>query len=189
MVSNRTARHVRRPDARRGRPLVRLVLAGGVLVGLGAGLTSGAWTDSAFFQTGASSASVDLQACVTTTPTSPSPTWTCTPADTSGTAAAILPATTFSGMTPGHVYATKIRVLNNGTAALTVTAGYTALAEPLTGTAPNATVALDTTSFTLAAGAAQVINLTITTPATWDQSHANQTSAAALQVLATGTAS
>ncbi|OJV78506.1 MAG: hypothetical protein BGO37_07210 [Cellulomonas sp. 73-92] len=189
MVSNRPARHVRRPDVRRRRPVVRLVLAGGVLVGLGAGLTSGAWTDSAFFQSAASSASVDLQACVTATPTNPSPTWTCTPADTSGNAAAILPSTTFSGMTPGHVYTTKIRVLNNGTAALTVTVGYTALAEPLTGTAPNATVALDTTSFALAAGAAQVVNLTITTPTTWDQSHANQSSAAALQVLATGTAS
>jgi hypothetical protein len=67
--------------------------------------------------------------------------------------------------------------------------GYTARAEPLTGAAPNAIVSLDATSFTLAAGSVQVMNLTITTPADWNQTHANQTSAAALQVLATGAVS
>ena len=166
---------------------VRLVLAGAMLVGIGAAATSAAWTDNAYFSAGASSASVDLQACVTSNPTNASPTWTCTPADASGSAALILPSTIFSGMTPGHVYTTKIRVLNNGTASMAVTVGYSALAEPLLGTAPNATIALDTTSFSLVGGAAQVINLTITTPTDWNQSHANQTSAAALQVVAAGT--
>ncbi len=188
MVTMRTARQGRRAGGSRRRPVVRVLLAAGVLLGAGAGLTSAAWTDGAYFQAAASSASLDLQACVTSNPTSTAPTWTCTPADTAGTAAVILPSATFSGMTPGHVYSTKIRVLNNGTATLAVTVGDTALAEPLVGTAPNATVTLDATSFSLAPGAAQVINLTITTPTDWNQSHANQTSAAALQVLATGTA-
>lgn len=187
-MSNTPARHARGSGARPRWRVMRVVLAGGVLLGAGAGLTSAAWTDGAYFQAAASSATVDLQACVTSNPTSTTPTWTCTPANSAGTAAAILPAGTFSGMTPGHGYTTKIRVLNSGTATLSVTVGYTALAEPLVGTAPNATVGLDVTSFTLTPGNAQVVTVTITTPANWDQSHANQSSNAALQVLATGTA-
>lgn len=188
-MTHRLPRHARSTGPRRHGRVVRAVLAGGVLLGVGAGLTSAAWTDGAYFQAAASAASVDLQACVTSNPTSATPTWTCSTADTAGTAAAILPAGTFSGMTPGHTYTTKIRVLNAGTATLAVTVGSTPLAEPLTGTAPNATVSLDATSFSLAPGGAQVITLTITTPSDWNQSHANQTSGAALQVLATGTAS
>ena len=187
-MSRPPARHVRCPGTRRHGRVVRAVLAGGVLLGAGAGLTSAAWTDGAYFQAAASAASVDLQACVTSDPTSTTPTWTCSPADSAGSAAAILPAATFTGMTPGHTYTTKIRVLNAGTATLAVTVSSTPLAEPLTGTAPNATVSLDATSFSLAPGGAQVVAVTITTPSDWNQSHANRTSSAALQVLATGTA-
>ena len=187
-MSNTPARHARGSGARPRWRVMRIVLAGGVLLGAGAGLTSAAWTDGAYLQAAASTARVDLHACVTSNPTSRTPTWTCSPADSAGSAAAILPAGAFSGMTPGHSYTTKIRVLNAGTATLAVTVADTPLAEPLTGSAPNATVSIDATSFSLAPGGAQVVTLTITTPSDWNQSHANQTSAAALQVLATGTA-
>ena len=89
-------------------------------------------------------------------------------------------------MTPGHTYTTTVRLENRGSVPLSVTNAVAGLAEPLTGTAPNATLAVAPASATIGAGGNQFLTITVTTPTDWNISHANKTSAAALQVTATG---
>ncbi|GEL95874.1 hypothetical protein [Cellulomonas composti] len=187
MTTPDSRRDLRARPARRRGTVLKLVLASGALLGIGAAATSAAWTNSAFFTSTASSGSVDLKACSSANPAATTPTWTCAAADTSGTAHAILSSSAFALMVPGNTYTTTVRIQNDGNVPLSVTSTITALAQPLTGTAPNATLGVSPAGpITLAAGASQNLTVTVTTPANWDVSHANQTSSAALQVAAVG---
>lgn len=168
--------------------VVRFVLAGGVLLGAGAAASSAAWTNAAVFKSAASTGSVDLWACSSANPGAPTPTWTCEAADAANTAHTILSSAAFSLMVPGNTYTTTVRLENRGTVPLSVTSVITPLAEPLMGTAPNATLSVAPAGPTTVPSLGnQILTITVTTPSNWDPSHANKSSTAALQIVSTGT--
>ena len=189
MSTPRTPRHARGLTGR-GKVLTsaRVVLAAGLLVGLGAAASSAAWTNGAYFRSGASSASVELQACSSANPGATNPSWTCENADTSGAAHVVLSSSAFSLMVPGQTYSTTVQLRNAGTVPLTVSSTIAGIAEPLTGTAPNATLTVSPAGpTTIAAAGSLNLTVTVTTPSNWDMSHAAKTSAAALEIVSTGT--
>lgn len=185
MDTIRTPRHARRAtrSPRRWR-IARLVLAGGTLVGVGAGMTAAAWTDGAYFHAAATSAKVELQACVK----DGGGNWSCSDADDL-TAVVTLPA--LGTMVPGQQYTTLAQLKNSGSVPLSVVTAIQSTAEPLaqtTGTAPNATIAISpATATTIPAGTSIDLTVTVTTPGNWNPVHANKSSADALVIVATGT--
>lgn len=166
------------PRARRKQHrVVKIALAGLALLGVGAAATSAAWTDDALFSVGATSAGVELQARATTTGT-----WT----DADATAVAVVPSDVFANLLPGQTRTATLYLKNSGSTTLAVTSAVVTVGEPLTGTAPNATVSVAPVA-NLGAGLDTSVVLTVTTPATWDVSHQNKTGGT-ITVTFTGTA-
>ncbi len=180
-IGNR--RREERPRTRRAQVL-KYVLASGVLLGIGAGATSAAWSDDAWFSSGASSASVELQA--STTAAGPWDNADTDPGVTFGTAA-------FTNLLPNQTRTATIYLRNHGSTCLNVQAPTITKAAPLDGTTVNdATVTVSPAVVGPLApndAATATVTVTVTTPSSWAVSHQNvAVNATALKLLFTGTA-
>lgn len=189
---------------RRRGAAVKIGLGALALVGIGAGVTAAAWTDDAYFSSGATSASVKLQAALLNCDVgSNGCTWS--DADSTGTAVTAPPAFLQNLVPAPDNTSTVAKTMsfwlkNAGTSALTVAVTCTKAGALFTGTAPlvptlDNGLASSTCSgatngtLSLAAGAVKQVNLTVTIPAAWPQTYANQTSGSSLTMVFTGTAS
>jgi predicted ribosomally synthesized peptide with SipW-like signal peptide len=104
--------------------ITKFVLAGVAVVGVGAAVTSAAWTDDVWFTADATAASIDLVGSVDYDPVADladpdAATWE--DADTEGTAIEI-PVDVFEGLVPGDSRETTVYLRNNGTVPLEVSA-------------------------------------------------------------------
>jgi predicted ribosomally synthesized peptide with SipW-like signal peptide len=180
---------------------VKIALAGGALLGMGAAATSAAWTDQANFSATAASATVGLQGSLNGT------TWfdANTASTSTGVAADLaisVPAATFTGLVPNPNNTSQVTrsvtlyLRSTGSAPTAVSTACTPSGDLFTGAAPlivtfdaAATTATSCTrTFTFAAGdtAAQSTVLKVTVPAAWPQTYAGKSGS--LVVTFTGTA-
>lgn len=189
MDTSNGRRDERRTRARQ-RPwkIVRLVLAGGALVGVGAGMTSAAWTDGAWFTANATTPTIQLQGGNGAAPT--------TFLNADSASPVTIPATAFANLAPSVSAQVHVGLKNASTVPLTVplptvtwsgdfaTGQSCALATYTTVTmTPAAPV-------TLAAGAATTdVVVTVTPPTSWNGSATCQNRSGALTLTFTGSTS
>ena len=102
----------------RKRPILRLVLAGIAVLGIGAAITTAAWTDDVFFGATATASSFDLQG------RDVGGTWQDVglPGDTTDAAPIMLTSAALASLSPGVTVTVPFELCNVGTAAGTVTA-------------------------------------------------------------------
>jgi len=132
----------------RKRPILRLVLAGVAVLGIGAAITTAAWTDDVFFGATATASSFDLQG------RDPAGTWQDVglPGTTSAAAPIVLTAAALADLSPGEIINVPFQLCNVGTAAGSVTAVTTpTLTGPLFVTAGDTLTATVTPSIVGAA--------------------------------------
>lgn len=191
MDSTRPPRHGRRTTGpSRGWKVARLVLAGCVLVGVGAGVTSAAWTDAAVFKASATTPTVELQGGNGQSPTS----WS--NADDT-TTAVTLPATAFANLAPGVTAQAHVGLKNTSTVPLTVGAptvawsGDFASGSCALGTVTTVTVNGGTAPVTLAAtnGTTTDVLISVTPPTSWNGSSTCQNKTGNLTLTFTGSTS
>ncbi|MFB8386033.1 hypothetical protein ACFC3F_02715 [Microbacterium sp. NPDC055910] len=162
---------VTQPETRRKnkrRPIVAFALATLAVGGVGAALTSAAWTDNVFAAAPADAATFDLQASLDGV------TWQ--QSDKKDAVELVVPATTFAKLLPGQTRTVTLHVKNFGNVSAAVVpsvewAGSTFLTEPTaqvsglaTTLAPAGTIR-DTSTFTL----------TVTAPADWKPENKGKT--------------
>lgn len=125
----------------------RLILAGVAVLGVGAAITTAAWTDNVFFEADASAAgSVDLQGCIGATVTLPD----CSGADNVGwddsevgtPGSIVLSYAGFDPFLQGDTQGFQIAVQNSGTGTVELTADPFLIETDTTNSAPTATDAL-----------------------------------------------
>lgn len=156
-----TRRDTRAPRRNKRRPLIAFALATLAVGGVGAAMTSAAWTDNVFFSAQADAATFDLQGSLD------GKTWQ--QSDSKDAIQLVVPATTFAKLLPGETRTVTLHVKNLGNvkAALastvewkgsTFTANPTAAVSDLAPTLAAAATTGDTDSFTL----------TVTAPKDWD---------------------
>ena len=115
----------------RKRPTLRIALAGVALLGIGAAITTAAWTDDVFFGATATASSFDLQGRAVLTPDADVWQDLGIPGETSATTFIDLDSTALAALSPGVTAAVPFELCNTGTAAGKVTAVSTPV---LTGT-------------------------------------------------------
>ncbi|HEY0118126.1 MAG TPA: hypothetical protein VGC04_05035 [Cellulomonas sp.] len=186
-----TPRHVRRTASgpRRWRT-ARLVLAGGVLLGVGAGMTSAAWTDGAWFTAGATTPTIQLQGGAGQSPS----TWS--NADTSAQAVTIS-ATAFTNLAPGVVAQAHVGLMNVSTVPLIVAvptptwSGDFASGACALGASTTVTINGGSVPVTLAAttGKTTDVLVSVTPPASWNGASTCQNKSGTLTLTFTGSTS
>ena len=107
-----TARRTQRPT------IIKLALAAVAVLGIGAALTSAAWTDDAWFTASATAGEVELEGRPVAIDTEPEFEWEL--ADDAGTAVDI-PADRLGGLIPEETRTIEIELLNSSTVPLYVT--------------------------------------------------------------------
>ena len=182
-----TADTTDRRRRRRGVVFIKFGLAGAALLGIAAAATSAAWTDQAWFNATATSASVHLQGANVIAGSID--TWK--DADTTGTAAVQIPTTIFANLLPGVPKVATIALQNTGSTTLTIAAPVVAWNTGGTFATGTCSLAAVTTvanaPTTLAAATTNLlITVTVTPPSTWPASCQGQTGT--LEVSFTGTA-
>jgi anti-sigma factor RsiW len=160
-VASPTAPPARTPDAKRRRKIAKFALAGVAVLGVGAALTSAAWTDDVFFAADATSGTFDLQGSLDGT------NWfdVANIDDTSVTPIQI-PATAFENLAPGDVRVVTLNLRNAGSVDLTLGAPVVTENGALFANA-GANVGVTVGAYgasTLAAGAATTFTVTLTVP-------------------------
>lgn len=144
------------------RPIVAFALATLAVGGVGAALTSAAWTDNVFMAAAADGATFDLQGSLD------GQTWS--QSDNKGSIQIAVPATQFAKLLPGQSRTVNLYVKNFGN----VNAALTSSVEWASGstfqTNPTAAVSGLATSLTAngTSGDNDVFTLTVTAPANWD---------------------
>lgn len=192
-----------RDGARRRRiaNVVKIALASGALLGMGAAATSAAWTDQANFAATASSSTVGLQGSLNGT------TWF--DANTASTSTGVtadlaisVPAATFAGLVPNPNNTSQVTksvtlyLRSTGSAATVVTTACTPGGDLFSGATPlivtfdaaatTATSCAKTLTFAAGDTTAQTTALKVTVPAAWPQTYAGKSGS--LVVTFTGTA-
>ncbi|WP_439593143.1 hypothetical protein [Microbacterium sp.] len=168
------------PKKNKRRPIVAFALATLAVGGVGAALTSAAWTDNVFFSAAADAATFDLQGSLD------GKTWQ--QSDDKKAIQLVVPATTFAKLLPGQTRTVPLYVKNYGN----VNAALTSSVEWATGAtfAKNPTAAVSDLAATLtpagSTGDTDVFNLTVTAPADWDV--ANKGKAGTIIVTVSGEA-
>lgn len=184
-MSQISAQPTTRRDARKKnkrRPLVAFALATLAVGGVGAALTSAAWTDNVFFAAQAEAATFDLQGSLDGT------TWV--QSDNKGSIQLVVPASQFAKLLPGETRTVNLNVKNVST----VSASLTSTVEWATGstftTNPTATVSglAATLTPTGTSGETDQFALTITTPANWDVANKGKSGTVVITVSGTATA-
>ena len=165
---------------RRRRTVVKYSLVGAVLLGIGAGATSAAWTDDAWFSASMTSASVELRASADTPVNF-------VDADTSA-AAVVVPAATFQNMLPNQVRTYTLRLQNTSTVPLTVPAPVFTGSGALFAAPKPLVVTFSPTVGTLAVGAQTTVTMTVTAPDWLTTDTAYQAAAGSGTIRFTGTA-
>ena len=169
------------PERRkRRRTAVRLGIAGLALLGIGAAATSAAWTDDAWFNASAGSATIELQGSLD------GQTWS----DADNAAAQItIPASTFADLGQGDSKTVDIQIKNDSTVAVDVAEAVDATGAIFESSqAPlndPATVSTNFTAGSLAAGATETITVTVTTPNSWSDDYQGKTGAITLTYTGT----
>lgn len=164
----------------RRRTVVKFSLAGAALLGIGAGFTSAAWTDDAWFSTTMTSASVELRASLDTPVNF-------VDADTSAVAVVVPPAT-FQNILPNQVRTYTLRLQNTSSVPLAVPAPVFAGSGALFAAPKPLIVTFSPTVGTLAVGAQTTVIMTVTAPDWLTTDTAYQAAAGSGTVRFTGTA-
>lgn len=158
------------------RPIAAFVLATIAFTGLGAGLTSAAWTDNVFFGTTAAAATFNLQGSLSGGPAD---------SDWKESAAASpielqIPATSLANLLPGQTRTITLYVRNTGSvnAALVSTVAFDAP----TAFTPDTVLTVAPSTSTLAAGATATITVTVTTPSGWAESNKGKSSTVTVKI-------
>jgi hypothetical protein len=176
-LTTRSARRSSRNTTRR--PIVAGALALLAVGGVGAAVTSAAWTDNVFFAAPAQAATFDLQGSLDNS------TWV--QSDNADGVQLDVPASTFANLLPGQTRTVTVYVKNVGTANAAVTATAAWATGSTFTTAPGLSVAPASTDLTATgAGQSTAIALTVTAPTDWATS--NQGKAGAVTVTVAGTA-
>lgn len=162
-----------RDERRRRGALVRFGLAGIAVLGVGAAVTSAAWTDDAWFAGSASAAEVELQGSID------GATWY--DADTNGAGIAVaIPEKEFAGLNQGANETVTLHLKNDGNTPLTLGSGTvtTDSGDPTSifaGAKPATAQITGAPASELAAGATTTATLRITTPADWPADYQGKT--------------
>lgn len=167
-------------ERRRKSPvIIKLALAGVAVLGVGAALTSAAWTDNALFSASADSATVELQGRL-----ADAETWV--DADTDALAVQV-GADELSDLVPGEERRFEIELRNSGSIPLMVGAPtIAATGDVFTGTGP-ATVSTSWAGDEVAAAGTQKVTVTVKTPADWAATYQGKTGALTLMFQAATT--
>ncbi|MDM8086430.1 hypothetical protein QUV83_16785 [Cellulomonas cellasea] len=174
MTSTNVAASEQDRDKRRRRgALVRFGLAGVAVLGVGAAVTSAAWTDDAWFAGSASAAEVELQGSIDGS------TWY--DADTNGSGIAVaIPEQELAGLNQGADETVTLHLKNDGNTPLTLGSGTvtTDSGDPTSvfaGAKPATAQISAAPASELAAGATTTATLRITTPADWPADYQGKT--------------
>ncbi|MDY0909425.1 hypothetical protein [Microbacterium sp. CFBP9034] len=129
----------------RNRSTLRLVLAGIAVVGIGAAITTAAWTDDVFFGATATASSFDLQGRAVLTPADE---WQDLglPGETTAAAPIVLDPAALAALSPGETIDVPFELCNAGTAPGTVSAVTTPVLTGPLATAAGASITLTVTS-------------------------------------------
>ncbi|GGO67488.1 hypothetical protein GCM10010910_29380 [Microbacterium nanhaiense] len=162
------------------RPILAFALAALAVGGIGAAITSAAWTDNAFFSAPAGAATFNLQGSLDGT------TWS--ESDDPGSVELVVPASALADLLPGETRTVDLWVRNEGSvnAALTSEVSFTSTATFVD--APSVAVNDLVSSLTSVGGSASSdhFELTVTTPSDW--SAANQGAEGTVIITIAGTA-
>jgi len=157
------------PSGRR-RKITKFALAGVAVLGVGAALTSAAWSDNVFFQGAATTAEFELEGYNPTTGV-----WD--QADTSGLAAIQLPSTAFENVGPGIADSYTVTVRNGGALNITLMPVKFATAGSLFGGGMPAVVTYGSAGYVeqnpdgvLVPGEQATLEVLVTGDAAWDNS-------------------
>lgn len=166
----------------------KLTLAGIAVIGIGAAVTTAAWTDDVWFSAAAEAAEFDLQGQV-----DGDAAWSDigiddADGDISDDVAIAIPATAFEGIVPGFDNTVTLNLMNAGSSEITLaTPTQTATGGIFEGTDP-AVVTIGALGETvLAPGEETSFTVQITTDADWPQSYMGSTGD--VSILVVGTAS
>ena len=173
--------------------VLRVALAGIAILGIGAAITTAAWTDDVFFGADATASSFDLQGAPNPTGVACGPTLTYGDVGLPGDEAEIdITTTELGALSPDDVVVVPFCLYNAGSLSGTLTppaaGGVTVTGTLFDGgflTADDVTVALDAT--TIAAGGYVAGTMTVTTPDDWTSTAFGL--AAHINFVVTGTSS
>jgi hypothetical protein len=181
-MNNDTARTAPSRRRTKRRPVAAFALAALAVGGVGAAITSAAWTDNAFFAAPATAATFDLQGSLD------GKAWS----DSANPDAVelVVPADKLANLLPGQTRTIDLWVRNQGS----VNAALTSTVRFATGSTftqnPATSVTGLTASLTPAGGtaAADQFQLTVTAPADWATTNQGRTGTVVITVAATATA-
>lgn len=161
MSENTTTPTTRREQRKAGkrRPIVAFGLATLAVGGIGAAMTSAAWTDNVFFSAQADAATFDLEGSV-----DGGKTWL--QSDNEEKIELIVPASEFAKLLPGETRTVTLDVRNNGNVNATLV-GSAVWADSQTTFAQDPKVAVSDLEATLAPAGTDSFTLTVTTPDDW----------------------
>lgn len=187
MTANTTIPTVRAElrDARnkkKRRPIIAGALALLAVGGIGAAVTSAAWTDNVFFSAPTQAATFNLQGSLDGSG------WV--ESDNAGNVQLAVPAATFANLLPGQTRTVTLQVKNTGTANAALTASAAWAGTSTFTTAPTLSVSPATTSLSAVGGtsAATTVTLTISAPADWAPVNQGKTGTVVVTVAGTATA-
>lgn len=180
-MSDITTQPATRRDSRKKnkrRPIVAFALATLAVGGVGAALTSAAWTDNVFFSASAAAATFDLEGSV-----DGGKTWS--QSDAEGNITLKIDPSAYANLLPKQTRTVKLNVRNNGNvnAALTSTAVWT---KDTTFT-ENPTVAVGDLITTLTPSGTDEFTLTVTTTDAWNATNKGKTGSILVTVSGTAT--
>ncbi len=168
---------------RRGarRPVIAFALATLAVGGMGAALTSAAWTDNVFFAAQADGASFNLQGSLDGT------TWL--ESNNSGAIELVVPASQFANLLPGDSRSVTLHVRNQGSVNAALTGSVAFATGSTFTTAPTVAVAGLAATLTPVTGTAATddFTLTVTTPADWNATNMGKTGTVIVTVQGTAT--
>ncbi|WP_426182407.1 hypothetical protein [Microbacterium sp. TWP3-1-2b2] len=168
-------------ERRKRHPLVAFGLAALAIGGVGAAITSAAWTDNTLFAAPAAAATFDLQGSLD------GKTWA--QSDTADTLELVIPASKFVDLLPGQTRTIDLWVRNESTvnAALTSQVAFGASTTFTTKPTPALAGLVATLTPTGTTGAQDQFQLTVTTPADWAPTNQGKSGTMVVTVSATAT--
>lgn len=172
------------PVRRSRTTIVRLALASVAVLGVGAAITTAAWTDQAWFTAEASTAHVELYGALAVDGVCPSadPDLYDEADDLAGAVQITLASGSFAGLVPGDERAVGICLFNGATVPLSVSLGAPDLTDdPVFGGADPADLEVQVAGAafatqTLAANTVLPLDVVVTTPDPWSDEMQDQTS-------------
>jgi hypothetical protein len=169
---------------RRGirRPIIAVGLAALAVGGIGAAITSAAWTDNAFFSAPAAAATFSLQGSLD------GKTWN--ESNNPDSIQLVIPAEEFANLLPGQTRTVDLWVRNQGsvsaalTSSVAVSSTSTFVQNPSTSVSGLAAILTPSNG----TGASDQFELTITTPADWSSDNRGATGTVIVTIAATAVA-